>query len=260
MLSAIDVPKSKSISIAFMALKSMVLGIFLCISFSQVDPNEECSDGLVQAVLVFKLFYILGALLDLFLLFYFLFTQAFNRMEYYIMFIFHVFFAGFTLIVCLVEAAMSNDCPAKSSFLGASLALTLIFVINAFLVMWCNLYFALKFANLGCNLVWTFFWLQNSCSNAFVSMIGAIHGFLSIVGLLIFVIFNFIGKKTSTARFWKQIFFLSIVLMIFCYVLAFLAEGSASTCDGSHLFVLAYQKFGLIEIISPILLLIFMNT
>ena len=177
------------------------------------------------------------------------------------MFIFHVFFAGFTLIVCLIQATSNNDCLIKNPFLGTCLALCLVFVVSAVFVMWCHMYFGLKFANLGCNIVWSIFWIKSSyCGNAFVAIIGAIHCILSVVGLISFVILNFAGKNTKTAKFWKQIFFISVALMLFCYVLSFLAEGSASSCAPSHLFVLTYQKFGFLEIISPILLLIFLNT
>lgn len=35
MLSAIDVPKSKSVTIAFMGFKSLVLGLLMTISFNE---------------------------------------------------------------------------------------------------------------------------------------------------------------------------------------------------------------------------------
>lgn len=37
MLSAIDAPKSKSITIAWASLKAMVLGLFLSLSFNQLQ-------------------------------------------------------------------------------------------------------------------------------------------------------------------------------------------------------------------------------
>lgn len=37
MLSAIDVPKSKSVTIAFIGLKSMILGLFMTLTFNQID-------------------------------------------------------------------------------------------------------------------------------------------------------------------------------------------------------------------------------
>ena len=44
MFSAIDAPKSKSITIAFMSLKSMILGIILTTSYSSLSSSQNCED------------------------------------------------------------------------------------------------------------------------------------------------------------------------------------------------------------------------
>lgn len=140
------------------------------------------------------------------------------------MFIFHIIFAAFTAIVCLIQSLTENDCQLKNPFLGTCLALSLVFVVSAFFVMYCNLYFALKFANLGCNIAWTVFWIQFFyCHNIFIASIGVIHGFLSVAGLICFIVMNLLRKNTTTAKFWKQIYIISIMLMIFCYALSFIA-------------------------------------
>jgi hypothetical protein len=101
--------------------------------------------------------------------------------------------------------------------------LTIVFIASSFFVMYSNLYFALKFINMGSNILWTAFWMQSSfCNNIFMTTIGFIHGLLSAVGLVGFVIMNLLRKSTVTAKSWKQIYIVSIVLMFFCYVISFI--------------------------------------
>ena len=82
MLSAINAPKSKSISISFLALKSMVLGLIFCSAFEELS-NDKCTTTLYQLSYVLKVFYILGCTLDTFALIYFYCTNDFSRLEYY---------------------------------------------------------------------------------------------------------------------------------------------------------------------------------
>lgn len=260
MLSAIDVPKSKSVTIAFIGLKSMILGLFMTFTFSQID-DVECSDSTNQLVVVYKLFYILGSLLDLFLLFYFIFTKDFNRMEYYILFAFHLIVTGLCVIVAVVHVANDTDCKIKHLFMGAALFLCIIFIVSALIIMVANMYFGLKFAHFGCNIMWTFLWIQSSsCNNFFVLAIGVIHGILSIFGLLCFIVMNLMRKSRQTARFWKQIYAVSIFLMILCYLMSFLGGISVGDCEQGRFFMLTYQKYGIFEIIGTVLLLCYMNS
>lgn len=261
MLSAVDAPKSKSITIAFMALKAMLLGLLLCISFEQVNNESNCSQTLTQSSNVFKIFFMLAGLLDLFLLIWFLCTSRFTRLEYYVMFGFHFIVGGFTFIYCLIQSFSSNDCIVKNPYLGTVMAISAVFIVSAFFVMWCNLYFSLKFAHLGCNVIWTIFWIQCAfCGHILIGMIGIIHVVLSLIGLICFVVMNFMKKTSKTAKMWKQLYILSIILMIVCYVASFIGEPTSKDCMPGHLFFLTYQKFGAVEIISPVLLLMFLHT
>jgi uncharacterized membrane protein YkvI len=67
-------------------------------------------------------------------------------------------------------------------------------------------------------------------------------------------------KNANTAKFWKQIYAFSIALMLFCFIVSLIATSSGKSCGTADMFILTYQKFGAIEIISPVLLLIFLNT
>jgi hypothetical protein len=127
--------------------------------------------------------------------------------------------------------------------------------------MWSNLYFGLKFAHFAGQILWTFMWLQTrNCNNVILATIGIIHGFLSIIGFVVFLIINILKKNSTTAKCWRQLYIISIALMIICYILSFVVEPSLGSCANGLLFVKTYQKFGLIELISPILLLVFLNT
>lgn len=214
----------------------------------------------MQLSIVLKLFYILGSLLSVFLLFYFMFTSNFNRMEYYILFGYQLILLGFTLISNIVQT-LKDDCSLKNHYMGSTLLLSIVFVLNALIVMWANLYFGLKYINFGSNILWTFLWLQAwSCSNILIGFIGIIHGVLAVLGLIIFLVLNIMKKNNKTAKCYKYLYTASIILLIFSYIVCWIAEPTTTSCQAGQFFVLAYQKFGLIEIISPILLLMFLNT
>lgn len=161
------------------------------------------------------------------------------------MFGFHFVVGGFTFIFCIVQLFTVYDCIIINSFLGTVIAITLVFISSAFFVMWCNLYFALKFAHLGCNIVWAVFWIQCSfCNHIILFLIGIIHLLLSITGIISFIIMNFMKKTSRTAKLWKQLYVISILLMIVCYATSFVGEPTSKDCLPAHLFFLTYQKFG----------------
>lgn len=113
--------------------------------------------------------------------------------------------------------------------MGGCFCLLLIFVVLALLVMYCNLYFGLKFVHFGGGIFWTFLWLQAlSCGNVLLAFIGIIHGVLSVFGFVVFVIMNMIKKNSMTAKCWRQLYILSIVVLLLCYILSFIAEGTLS--------------------------------
>lgn len=182
-------------------------------------------------------------------------------MEYYILFGFHIIVTGLCVIVAITHVANVNDCEMKHLFMGAALFLCIIFIVSALIIMVSNMYFGLKFAHFGCNIMWTFLWIQcMGCYNIFVTVIGVIHGILSIFGLLCFIVMNLMRKSRQTAKFWKQIYAISIVLMIFCYIISFLGGISVGGCEQSSFFMLTYQKYGIFEIIGALLLLCYMNS
>lgn len=120
--------------------------------------------------------------------------------------------------------------------------------------MWSNLYFSLKFLNLGCNIIWSFMWfIENSESNAIPSLIAVVHGLISILNFCSLNAMNFMRKNETTAYCWRYIYIFSILMMAICYILIFVVNIDS-------IFVETYKKLGWMELISPILLLGFLNT
>lgn len=85
--------------------------------------------------------------------------------------------------------------------------------------MWNNLYFSLKYAHFGSNLVWFLIWiLGKSCVSIPVTLVAVVHGLLSVTGFFLFVINKFMRKTSFSAKMWKAFTCLSLFMMIFCYV------------------------------------------
>lgn len=260
MLSAINVPKSKSITIAFVALKAMALGMVVTLKFKQA--GNKCDSNVIHLSDLTWVFFLLGVLLDFLSLVYFLLTKNFSRLEYYVFFGFHIIICGLSMILGLVlSKGIEQECSVGFTFVGTVLCINFVLLISAFIIMMFNLYFVLKYAHFGCNVVWTYMWLAgNECNHLIVSVIGIIHGLLAVAGLVSFVVMNLMKKTTLTSKCWKQFYVISIFMMIFCYILIWIAASTDQSCASSQLFIRSYQIFGLLELLSPLLLLIFLNT
>ena len=139
--------------------------------------------------------------------------------------------------------------------------LSLVFLVSSVIVMWANIYFGLKYAHLGSNIVWTFMWFtaKSSCGQVIISIIASIHGILSITGLVSFIVMNMLKKTTCTAKGWKYLMIASIAAMLICYLLCILEFLVPKSCTDALFFTLSYKYFGLFELISPILCLVFLR-
>ena len=97
MLSAIDVPKSKSITIAFMAIKAMVFVHILTLSYRKIE-KDVCKNDMMEITNLVMMFFLLGLVLDVLALFYFYFTRRFSRLEYYVFYFYHILLAGIAIV------------------------------------------------------------------------------------------------------------------------------------------------------------------
>ena len=89
MLSAIDAPKSKSITIAFVSFKAMILGIVLTATYNDIANRKNCFDISADASVI-QLFFLLGSILDAVAVVYFYLTDHFSRLEYYVFYCYHI--------------------------------------------------------------------------------------------------------------------------------------------------------------------------
>lgn len=82
MLSAVNVPQSKTVSIAFISLKTMIFGIITTAVASQISEgseNEHCTEDIMSFITVLRIFFILGIIVDVFALAYFFFSKEFRK-------------------------------------------------------------------------------------------------------------------------------------------------------------------------------------
>ena len=208
-----------------------------------------------------KIFFLLGLLLDVLALLYFYFTDHFSRLEYYVFYIFHVVLAGLSLFSTIFLQPKETSCLIKDTFMGTALFINLIFVASGFVVMFCNLYIGLKYAHLGSNIVWSFMWLEGSqCHHFLITFVGFTHALISLLGLISFVLMSLLRKTEATAKCWRKFYGISLLAMLFCYLLVLLGLPSTHNCPQTTLFAETYKYFGIIEMLSPILLLMFLNT
>ena len=68
-------------------------------------------------------------------------------------------------------------------------------------------------------------------SYIWIGMIGFIHGILAIVGVMSFIVLSLMKKNSKTAQYWRNIYIVSIILMIFCYILALLSKTFANNSN-----------------------------
>lgn len=66
--------------------------------------------------------------------------------------------------------------------------------------------------------------LSKKDGNIWIGMIGIIHGVLLIIGVFTFGVLNILKKSSKTAKIWKQLYAISIIFMIFCYIVSFVSE------------------------------------
>ena len=162
----------------------------------------------------------------------------------------------------LTKVSKQFDCSFTHEYIGTVLFLNLNLLASTVIIMWANLYFALKYAHLGSNVVWTFMWIIGGsfCAHGLIALIASIHGLLSISGLVIFIVMIFLRKTSFTEKIWKYLMIFSIGAMLFCFLMCIFELLIPENCQNVSHFRSSYKIFGLIEVISPVLLIIFLKT
>jgi hypothetical protein len=171
---------------------------------------------------------------------------------------FHILLTLFSTVTIVSQLNHLEQCPQSEQFFGAVFLLNLIFILSTVVVMWINVYSGLKFAHLGANILWVFMWVAiQGCSGFIVSIIGILHLAFSLAGFLLFVVLKFLKKTSLATKVWKGVFVGSIVAMASCFLLALIATLFPSSC--SNYFFTCYRIFGVLELLSPLLALLFLR-
>lgn len=83
MIFAINVPQTKSVSIAFITLKSMILGLIITVTAEQVSDkslHQKCVQSMSSFISLLKILFILGIIIDLCALGYFYLSREFKKL------------------------------------------------------------------------------------------------------------------------------------------------------------------------------------
>lgn len=80
-------------------------------------------------------------------------------MEYYVFLAYHVVLLLVSVVGSLTTRSHDDTCEFETAFLTAVLSSALIFFVSSIIIMVTTLYFSLKYAHFGSNLVWFLMWI-----------------------------------------------------------------------------------------------------
>jgi hypothetical protein len=64
-------------------------------------------------------------------------------------------------------------------------------------------------------------------------LVALIHGMLSLTGLSLLLLNKFLKKTALTAKIWKAFTFVSLIAMIFCYILVLFGLLAGKSCQSA---------------------------
>jgi hypothetical protein len=64
-------------------------------------------------------------------------------------------------------------------------------------------------------------------------LVALIHGLLSLTGVSLFLINKFLKKTSLTAKVWRAFTFVSLISMIFCYVIVLFGLLAGKSCESA---------------------------
>jgi len=67
------------------------------------------------------------------------------------------------------------------------------------------------------------------------------------------------GKFSLITELWKLITLISVFVMILCYLILLIGLVDGETCVDAKFIDKVYERYGILEIISPILILVFLR-
>lgn len=125
-----------------------------------------------------------------------------------------------------------------------------------------DLFIVLKYLHFGSNLVWLAIWYSaeaNHCSRVNHALIAFIHAILSVLNCSSILISKLLGNLFSHNSHWRTLTSISLFMMLVCYLLILVDGPIQPECHSSKFMQKTYIGYGLLEMLSPLLLLIFLR-
>ena len=125
--------------------------------------------------------------------------------------------------------------------------------------MCLNLYTALRFGHCGANILWTGIWaIADTETKDNTRIIGLFHVFVSLIVVMVLAIIGTMGKIKPSTVIWRSCIKIVSICLFFIWMYSLITN--KDDYNGESLYKNAYIKLGLLEILSPVLYLFFMNT
>ena len=181
---------------------------------------------------------------------------------------FYVFYAYHWIIsLVLIAGAVHKfmiitHCPMAYTLLVTIMTLNCCFQMNAIIIMSGDFYRTIKYTYFGSNIVWTAIWyslMVGSCSQIWDGSIGFIQAILSLANFMVLLSGICLGNTCFLARQWRWLTLSSFIGQIMCYLIALLGKQQVIKCPSLVYFMNMYTIYGLVELILPLLLLIFLD-
>lgn len=269
MIVDINTPHSKCISVLLLSLRYYLLIFLACHLLSTPPHFTSCRS--TMATFASTTSVLSKAMLGLttIVLVYFYCNWRFPRAEFYIYYIIHFvvccFLAARGMIYLGVER---TGCYDGTALIQTVLIAALIMNIGGVFVLVMPLELGIKCLNSGGSLFWAAFWLLNRDQGVRCTEGVDINDIISLVHLLFFTIsictflyVKFCSKTYASAKCWRWIVFISWLAMIGCYVSAVITGLLTSNveCMLGNYFLQLYRYYGWIELVLPLLLLMFVR-
>ena len=155
---AVDIPLSKTVSIAFTSLKAELFGIIAILTADQITSKPyyfKCNVNNNSFITIIRALFMVSFVADLMALGYFSCTKRFNRVVYYVFYIYHWIMSLFCIIGGVVNFFTLHQCIVMEHVITTFFALNVILQLNIIVVMMGEFYLVLKYVHFGCNLTWS---------------------------------------------------------------------------------------------------------
>lgn len=204
--------------------------------------------------------FLVGMIIDLFAVGYFYFSREFKRIEYYVFYIFHLIISFISIFGALSYIGGQAICQDSTPIYISVLASAILLQVSILVTMISNLFIVLKFLHFGSNIVWLFIWVGGiECARFDSDMVVTIHSLLSLVNIITLFLYRIYGKTLGIVRFWKTLCVASLFLMLFCYLVVLIGADSPGNCHEGRFFTKLYLRYGLFELVSPLLAILFVR-